>query len=574
MKEYKVTVDVDVDGDDEVKKLNKDLDKTKKATEDIKKESVKTKDGIKDSVNSMDGSFMGFIKTIGKSIKALGLLRGALLATGLGALLAAISAVKAAFEASEEGQNKFRMIMEAIKEVTGVLTDYLSDLGEKIIWAFENPRQALEDFWAALKANVVERVESLIDMFGYLGTAIKRVFEGDFSGALEAGKQAAKEFVDVQTGVANSVDKIAEGYEKVTDRIQGTIDKSTELSKLQNSIDKRERELIVSRAEREVELAEIREKLADKERVSAEDRIKLTEEAQRISESIYNDEIRIAQDRLRIQQERNALSKSDKDALEKEARLEAELIRLEAQRANSNKIFLAERTTAQREYNVLKKQELQEEQDLLDWEQEQFDADLEFFEKKADAELEIERKKITEKQSLYLEDAQNQKQAEMQKRAMIAATAQTSLALVGQMFSMLAEESADDFEKQKKYKIAGAVTQGLMGIVGAWAGAFMTPAPAPAQLILAGISTALMIGAMAANISKIKSTTPESAGGGSASVASSTPSFSMISPMTQGETNMNQSLNAEINPVKSYVLSGDVSNQQAMDRRIESQAVV
>lgn len=61
---------------------------------------------------------------------------------------------------------------------------------------------------------MIERFNSALEVLGYLGTAIKKVFAGDFDGAIEAASNAGKEFTDVLTGVDDSFDKTVELVEK------------------------------------------------------------------------------------------------------------------------------------------------------------------------------------------------------------------------------------------------------------------------------------------------------------------------------------------------------------------------
>ena len=79
-------------------------------------------------------SKMLFLKTAaGKVVQSLKSVKVAMMATGIGLLLVAVLALKAAFTSSEGGQNKFAKIMGVIGAITGNLVDLLADLGEKII---------------------------------------------------------------------------------------------------------------------------------------------------------------------------------------------------------------------------------------------------------------------------------------------------------------------------------------------------------------------------------------------------------------------------------------------------------
>ena len=141
----KVVIDLEVKSNKGVKnveKLNTEISKTNK-------EVKKTNDELSGATNTLDkftGGAVSKIKNFGSSIKGLTngfkSLKVAIIGTGIGALLIALVSLRAAFTSSEEGQNKFAKLMGIIGSVTGNLVDMLANLGEGIINAFTNPKQA------------------------------------------------------------------------------------------------------------------------------------------------------------------------------------------------------------------------------------------------------------------------------------------------------------------------------------------------------------------------------------------------------------------------------------------------
>jgi len=579
-KKYTLEVDVDVKGGDQVEKLNEDLAQTSNEQEEVNEGFTEMSGTADKALGGIIGTFATLKKSITTSIRSLGVMKVALAATGLGALLLVIGSIKAAFESSEEGQQKFRKLMDAIGAVTGVLIDYLSDFGELLIAAFENPQQAMKDFWAALKANVVERFVSLLDLFGFLAKAIKQVFEGDFVGAMDSVKEAGKEMVDVYTGIPDSFDKIVDGIETINDRIQTTIDKSTELSDLQNSIDERERELTVSRAKREVEIADLRLKIADTEKQSAEERIRFSNEALAITNSIYNDEIALAEDRLKIIEQRNALSKSGKEDLDAEAEAERELIMLNQSRANASRELISQRVTAERELAAEKKAIREEEAAFMEQLDVDLDVQLEASLVRLNKEEEANRKLVTVKQALYQKDLENQRAIERQKANNQKMAAMGALAATSAALSLLGDLYKDDFEKQKKIKIASATINTLQGMLAAFMGGVAT-IPGPFGVALGAVLAGIVGVAGYSNIQKIRNSQPGGGGGGSPTMGgggapsiSAPPSFSLVNPLTGGEEAIAGAIGQETEPMKAYVVSSDMTSQQELDRNIEQNSTI
>jgi hypothetical protein len=271
--------------------------------EDIKDTETSVKD-VGNAADSMTGGFIGkftgVIASVKKGIGAFKSLKVAIAATGLGALVIAIGAVVTAFKSSEEGQNKFAKLMGVIGAVTGNFVDLIANLGESIIEAFENPKEAISNFANLIKENIVNRFEGLVKLVPRLGEAIGLLFQGKFG---EAGKVAADAVGQVVLGVENVTDKVADATEAVGEFIkenQREAKIAAEIADMRAKADKAERQLILDRANADRERAELLDKAVDKENFTAEQRIAFLEEAAAIEEAITQQEIAAA--RLRFEQ--------------------------------------------------------------------------------------------------------------------------------------------------------------------------------------------------------------------------------------------------------------------------------
>ena len=188
----KVLVDTKT-GKVNVENLNKDLKNTVDKTEKIGKESKKTGDSmssgfanagsaigaVNPALGGMIGKLGGLTSTLTKVTGGFRSMGMAIAATGLGLLVLTIAALAAAFKGSEEGQNKFAKIMAVIGVVTGNLMDLLADLGEKIIWVFENPKKALDNFGNALKTNIINRVNGMLELIQLWGKQYRLYLRGN-----------------------------------------------------------------------------------------------------------------------------------------------------------------------------------------------------------------------------------------------------------------------------------------------------------------------------------------------------------------------------------------------------------
>ena len=525
--------------------------------------------------NALKGTLTG-------AIRQFGVLKLAVAATGIGLLVLGITAVSKAFTSSEEGQNKFAKILGVIGAITGNLVDLLADLGEKLISVFENPKQALKDFGNLIKENLVNRFEGLTELIPQLGKAINLLFKGQFA---EAGKVAG-----------NAVAKVTLGVDDLSGKIQGAIDKTKEFIKenlkeaeiagriadQRAAADRKERGLLVIRAEANRKIAELREKAADKENVGVEERIAALIEAGRINEDVTNQEIAAAKLRFEAKKAENSLARSTKEDLDEQAQLQANLIELETARLQKQKSLTAEVTTARREALAEQKaleaeaaagQKIKDEEKLA---RDKVIAD----QKIKDDQATLDEKKRINEEEILLE------------QKLTAAKAQALDAIIGLTDKESAIGKAAFIAKQilaaKEMLATAKDTLGKISLraseasVATAVGAANTAKigfPQNIPFLIGYAAQAVgIIGAIKSAVSAAKGTIGASGGGGSipniqTPRSAASPSFNIVG---QGGTNqLAESIGGQTKqPIKAYVVSGDVTTAQSLERNIVSSASI
>ena len=593
------TINLNVNSKEAVKGLNnleKSIDGVNKEVQDTSK-STQAMSGTLDKATggavSKFGAFKGAITSVTTGFKSL---KVAIIGTGIGALLIAVTSLGQAFTRSEEGQNKFAKILGVIGSVTGNLLDLLADLGENIISVFENPKQSITDFANLIKDNIVTRFEGLLNLIPNLGKAVEQLFKGNFK---EAGKIAADSVGKVVLGVDSITDSVNTAVEAVKDfgkEVSADAAAAAKIADQRANAEKKARDLIVSRAQAEQDIARLREKAVNKDKFTAEERIKFLEEAGKISEDLAAKETEVAKLRLEAKQTENALTKSNKDDLNEAAQLEASVIQLETQRLNLQKRLSTELLTARNEA----KKAAEEEPEVIDKKLLKIQEIQEAYRQKQkdkDAETELEKINLEEERKLAeldrLEASETQKQEvidyynglrldnkkatdkaetdldKAKKDAFIKNSEAVSGALNG--LSALVGENA---EAQKGIGIAQAVIDTYVGANKAIAQGGIAGTVAAVGVIASGLANVI-------TIAKTKIPKPKGAsGGGSASASTPSisatptpPSFnvvgatetSVLSDAVAGQTNV---------PVKAYVVSNDVTTAQSLDNNIIEGATI
>jgi len=563
MKKYSVIVDSKVKGQEDIDNLNDALDEIKEEQKGIEEGF----DDMSEAADKMTGGavsgMMALKKSVMASVRSLGVMKVAVAATGLGALLLIITSIKAAFTSSEEGQNKFNKLMNALGVITDNLIDILAEFGNVIISAIEDPQQAIKDLWNTLKTYVLDRFNSAIDMFMLLGKAIKQVFEGDFDGAMESAGQAALKLIDSMLIVGDVVRLVKKARTGLIAEMQREIEISNKLSDIQANIAKKERAMIVERARLESRISDIKLEAINIEKNSATDRMIYLEQAMALNDKLFAQEEALAKQRLYVRQEQNKLSGSTADDLMEEAQLEADLITLQKSRSDASMELFSQLLAVRREYNAELALIGQEEIDL---DQQIADSIAEVEEDTAEDSVELEGWKIEEKEK-------------MQK-----ISAQGTLSAMSGLFGMLADLSDADFERQKKFRIAEALMNTINGGISAFMGGVAT-IPGPFGIALGAILAGVTVASGLANIAKIRASKPDggggtgggfaTGGGGGGSIPRLTaPTQASITPVTNGEQQISNSMSNNNQPIKAYTVSSDMSSQQELDRRIETKAAI
>lgn len=407
-------------------KLNVETNSAVKEVDDLNKSLETTNDevsGLKTSGKALDGLKKG-AKGVAGGFRMMGT---ALKAAGVGLALAAFATLKELFESNQKVVDAFNIAFESLAIAFNDFFNYISKnvgaVSEFFKKIFDDPLASVKKLGDAIKQNIIERVKSALEVFGYLGKAMQKLFAGDFKGAVQEVKNAGSEFVDVLTGVDNSVEKasevISEGVTALTEYTKSTVEAATANVEL-----KKQAELaavanqgLIEKYDRQAEkLRQIR----DDERLSVEERKKANDELLLVLDQQEKAMLSNAQISLRAAQ---AELKKDKNNIEfKKAVMEAEN-ELAAVRATVEGFRSEQITNA----SALNKEEIEminsklESENNLSIERKRFDAEQIKDEKERllelqridDEEAKIGRTRLTNEIALYKEGTQAKVDAEI-----------------------------------------------------------------------------------------------------------------------------------------------------------------
>lgn len=304
------------------------------------------------------GKAQGAIQGIGRAFKML--LANPIVAV-IAAIVGGLIALTKALKRSEEGQNAFNKATAVLRQIFETILDVLTKLAERIVKAFDDPKQAVRDLWQVIKNNLVNRVKGLADMFVSLGDvitnsmklagrAISNVFRrtnkdlSEFKDNLaDASIELGKALIQTATGI--DADKLGKELKKLGEEIKKDALARAEIADRQAKLDKQIRENLIEEARLRKEIAQLRINVAKREEFSEAERLAFLDEAIKKEQTILENSLDIATKKRNIQRDLNALSASDKQDKEALARLEAAIFQEEERSLQGRRRLEMERTT-------------------------------------------------------------------------------------------------------------------------------------------------------------------------------------------------------------------------------------
>lgn len=553
-------------------------------------------------------------------VKALGTLRGAIAATGIGLLLVAFGSLQAYFTRTEEGAGKLRVIMAFLGAAVDKVADVFVGIGESMVNAFENPQQALVDLGSSIKTYVLDQITLVVDGFTLVGSAIKKALSGDLTGAMDDAASAAKKLVLETNPAYQALNAAAEGASNLAEEAYEAGEAGGTLEDALNKVLIKERELRVERAEANKTIAEQRN-LAKDLNLSIEERVAALTKANEMEQELLVRELENESERLRIMEAKAALAKSDEDTLNAIADQQVRVANIEEQSLNKRRELLEQLTTlrnmALAEEKAAAEKKEQEDAERLEREaelkrqlrdaeianiqderqqeieraEEEFERKLELIEGESEIEKQLRDELEESKRQSLLDinakydkaEVENKKKLddEILKSEQEVANARISAAMsvagaLGQIASAIEGESKAAVAARKVLALAEIGINLAVSIATAVAGATQAAAkggPAAPFLQVAYIAT--MIGSVVAGIAGAYKAL-SSAGGPSVSTpnvsAPSVPSAPTVNPVTTNTTELGNTDQANLAPIQAYVVETELTGTQNNVNQIESQA--
>jgi len=574
-KKIKVKVDVETNAASSIadlKALKKQLKETAAGSADFKR-LVGEIDDLEDKLKSAKGAAADWIDTLESAGGPIGMLGGALnkakvatqsfgaalKATGIGLIVSLIGGLVAALSKSEDTMKKFEPILimfeQALNGILGAL--------EPLIDGFIELAQNVMPYVTQAFKVVYSAVTAVFQSLGKLGSAVVKLFKGDFKGAWEEAKASVTSFDDNYNA---AVTRFESGQKKMTKTQKENLDKQA-----------KDRDEAAEKAKQQRE-AELKELLDGQKEAMLELLSEREAEEYKVNEH-YSNLLFLAtkygDDTTQLKEaQANALAEIDKKYRDKEKE--------QAEKDAEEKKKLAD------EYA---KFQLDQYEKIKKLEEDRQDVTFKTNQAVSQSWVDLGSNIAGIFGSLINVFEQGSSMAKAFGIAQVAINAASS---IGQI---LVNARAAQFEYDKAIATGNAailagipklvnpvtfalgaaeIAAGKAAVAGGIAGKAAVKVNTGLQVAAVGVSSAAQIAAI---LSAGKSKSSGGSGGGSAqsagggAIPNAPTVVATAAPQIQTTGGMNptqqigETISAAQRPIKAYVVSGDVTSQQALDRR-------
>lgn len=501
------TIKIEGDSSGAVNAFNKTTDAAKKTGTAAKESNQAIESGLSAIDKKTGGAVSAFRALTGglkSAVSGFKTLRGAVIATGIGALLIAITSLVSYFTRTERGAQKLRVIMAALGAA----------------------------------------VNSVLDVVTSLGDALTKLFSGDFKGA---------------------IDTVKKGFAGIGDEIRNDVKAAIELEQAMNKVKVQERELTSERSRANKEIIKAR-LIADDITKSTEERAAAIREAGRLEQQISDRELATQRERLRVLEQQASLSESDEQTLQEIEDARARVYDLEGANLSRRKRLQTEIIALKQEELTLEKEMAKARQDSLKAISERaqktltesVDAEVKIM---ADGQKNVSSRIQRTNQAIVSSSTQAV-QTQAATLGDYANFAIANLDIVSGAIGNLSYAVGQNTKLGKSLSIAQAIIDTYTA-----ANTALKSAPPPFNfLAAAGVTAAGIANVNAIKSTQVPTSASQSVSIPSISQPSAPPQFNVVGQ--GGVNQLAQSIGSQFNrPMRAYVVGGDISTSQELERK-------
>ena len=496
---------------------------------------------------SLNGVKAGFASAAVTAKGMFGSIKAGLISSGIGIFVVAIASLVSYFTNTKKGAEMLERAMAGLGAVVSVVTDLFSSIGETMVSAFTDPKQAVADLWEFIKDNLMNRLTGMVDGFKAAGKLIQAAISLDWEGVKEGAEEYGQALIQVSTGMDVEQQKsFIKGIKDIGTEMNNEAAAAMRLKGMLQQLKDEEREFSKVRAQTRQDIQKARLDALDESK-TAEERLAAVQKANDLELKTTEDVLEMQRRKIAVQKETMALSENMAEDLDELASLEVGLIDLQTASFQTQKRLATEMETLTNEIAADKKAK----QKVID------------DEKDARDKKEIDDAKIVADAKIK----ETQRVADVEKKIAIAVES-FKKATIEKGFGAAAAMAGENVALSKGVAAAQVIYNTQQGIMAAMGATSVADKLLPYPLRLANaISTGVM---GAAALSTIMSTSPT---GGSNNPAPNTGGGGTPAPqMMSGAFDISGGVAPEA--TKAYVVTDEMSNSQNQLANIRRRATI
>ncbi len=295
------------------------------------------------------------------------ILRGAIISTGIGALIVALGSLISYFTSTQEGVNKVNKVLTPLKVLFQSLIGVSQQVGKVLVDTFKAVWEPIKKIGEFIGTYLIMPIKQVVGVVKGLG----KVLTGDFKGAWEEVKKPAQDLVnkgkEMGQAVANGrkrLNELGKDWKDVANNFGNIMDEALKRGQRIEEINQR---LAKSEAEHIEKTEALKELFAEQNQI-ARDTSKSVEEREKAAKAsvetlkqinaLARERNQLEVERIELQQKSNDTSDEEKaDLARKKAELNAANREMLNAETAQNKVINSIRNTARQEENARAKEQ-------------------------------------------------------------------------------------------------------------------------------------------------------------------------------------------------------------------------
>ena len=342
---------------------------------------VNTFNSLKVNVVALATPFTNFVQTgkmapgvlnatataTGNVSTGMKILRGAIISTGIGALIVALGSLISYFTSTQEGVNKVNKVLTPLKVLFQSLIGVSQQVGKVLVDTFKAVWEPIKKIGEFIGTYLIMPIKQVVGVVKGLG----KVLTGDFKGAWEEVKKPAQDLVnkgkEMGQAVANGrkrLNELGKDWKDVANNFGNIMDEALKRGQRIEEINQR---LAKSEAEHIEKTEALKELFAEQNQI-ARDTSKSVEEREKAAKAsvetlkqinaLARERNQLEVERIELQQKSNDTSDEEKaDLARKKAELNAANREMLNAETAQNKVINSIRNTARQEENARAKEQ-------------------------------------------------------------------------------------------------------------------------------------------------------------------------------------------------------------------------